>query len=153
VLAWFAVWGFTRLIQLFFLYPRGEFRLKTPADLLSSPMQSLAEPVEVRGDVVMESPRRPSSKAMIVVDSVSLPLDRFGAMEWAAMVFSVPSYSVFKEPVILRGWWRSGKKPYLEVQVVSAGKIERKSLVRALRWAVAGASLAISLLLYFLTAA
>jgi hypothetical protein len=48
VLAWFAVWGFTRLIQLFFLYPRGEFRLKTPADLLSSPMQSLAEPVEVQ---------------------------------------------------------------------------------------------------------
>ena len=87
-----------------------------------------------------------------MADGTGLPIDRFGGMDWLAMVFSVPSYGVFKEPVTVRGWWRSGKTPYLEVLSITSGKLERKSLARPLRWTVAAAAFVIGIALYFLTA-
>jgi hypothetical protein len=68
----------------------------------------------------------------------TIPLNRLGRWDVIPRFFGLSNPRQFlKGDVALRGWYRSGLTPFLEVLDVRAGKVSRKSMVRSLRWAFA----------------
>jgi hypothetical protein len=153
VLMALGLWGLARLLQLLFQYPFQPFELKTVSELSATDVMAWRGiPVEVHGQITVEGAQTARGPYRFVSEDISVAIDRFRAIDGIAQIFSVPSYASFKDQMVsIRGWYRPGGNPFIEVQEIRTEKIARKSMVRQLRWAMAGLAVFLSLLLLIVT--
>ena len=71
-------------------------------------------------------------------DVRTLLINRLGRWDFIPRLFGLSNpRQLPKGDVTLKGWYRRGLSPYLEVHEVRADKTVRKSMARSLRWASA----------------
>ncbi len=80
----------------------------------------------------------PKGEVIFKQEDKTLVLNRVGTWDLIPRLFGLSNpRQLLKGDVVLKGWYRGGLHPWLEVHEVRAEKSVRKSMVRSLRWASA----------------
>jgi hypothetical protein len=141
-----AGWAIGFMVRLSRLYPFQPFEESTLNELLEKKGRVL--PVLLKGQIVLVDENAPKGPLLFKQEAKTLALNRIGAMDMIPRLFGLSNpRQLPKGEVTLRGWFRPGPVPFLEIQEVRADKATRKSTVRGLRWGFAVALLVLSVVI------
>jgi len=95
-------------------------------------------PVILKGDIVPAREEDPKGEAVFKQEDGTLLLNRLGRWDLIPRLFGLSNpRQLLKGEVVVKGWYRGGLTPSLEIHEVRADKTVRKSMVRSFRWASA----------------
>jgi hypothetical protein len=136
-LAGWAIGFMVRLMRLYPFKPFEESRLNDLA-VLNGPDGRRGHPVILRGQLVPLDELNPKSALIFKQDEKTLVINRLGRWDILPRLFGLSNpRQLPKGDVTIKGWYRPGPNPSLEVHDVRAEKLYRKSMTKSLRWAFA----------------
>jgi Zn-finger nucleic acid-binding protein len=137
-----AGWAIGLMVRLGRLYPFKPFEESSLNDLAatSGSTERRGRPIILIGQLVPSDELNPKSELVFKQDEKTLVINRLGRWDVIPRLFGLSNpRQLPKGDVTLKGWYRPGPVPSLEVHDIRAGKLYRKSMVRSLRWASAAA--------------
>jgi len=146
-----AGWAIGFVVRLGRLYPFKPFEESSLNDLaaLSGPDGPRGRPVILQGQLVPLDELNPKGELVFKRDEKTLAINRLGRWDIVPRLFGLSNpRQLPKGDVTIRGWYRPGPVPSLEVHDIRAEKLTRKSMVRSLRWAFAVSLLVLSVVIY-----
>ena len=140
-----AGWSIGFMVRLVRLYP---FRPFEETDLtILSVVKGRVSPVILKGQIVPADELKPKGEVVFKQGEKSIRLNPLGLWDIIPRLFGLSNpRQLLQGDVTVRGWYRHGIPPVLEVQEVRSEKAVRKSMVKMLRWASAVSLLALALL-------
>ncbi len=129
-------WSIGQMVRLSRQYPFKPFEEKALKYLLeaSTVLSPKPVPVILQGQLIASS-EKPGSELVFQQEERTITLNRLSPWDMVPRLFGLSNpRQLLKGDVTLRGWFRGGLEPFVEIQDVRSGKTTRKSLVRALRW-------------------
>jgi len=140
-----AGWAIGFMVRLVRLYPFQSFE-ETDLNELSG-RKGPAFPVILKGRIVPADEQNPKGEVIFKQEEKSLRLNPVSTLDIIPRLFGLSNpRQLLQGDVALRGWYRPGAVPALEVQEVRTDKASRKSIVKSLRWATALSLLALAVI-------
>jgi hypothetical protein len=139
------------MIRLMRLYPLKSFQATTLQALveMKGPSGWRGVPVTLQGQIVPAREEAPKGVVVFRQEERIIPLNRLGRWDLIPRLFGLSNpRQLLKGDVTLKGWYRGGLTPSLEVHEVKTEKMSRKSMVRSFRWAIAVVVFVIALVIY-----
>jgi len=143
-----AGWSIGMMGRLARLYPFQSFQESTLKELSDKNASSGVRciPVILIGQIVLADEQNPKGEVVFQQEEKTLRLNRIGRWDLIPRFFGLSNpRQLIKGDVTLKGWYRSGLSPWLELLEVRAEKTSRKSMVRSMRWAFAVTLLVLAL--------
>jgi hypothetical protein len=140
-----AGWAVGFMVRLARLYPFQSFE-ETDLTALAGRKGS-ALPVILKGRIVPADDEKPKGEVVFKQEEKVLRLNPIKPLDVIPRLFGLSNpRQLLLGDVTLRGWYRQGVVPALEVQDVRTEKTSRKSMVKSLRWAAAIALLLLAVI-------
>ena len=131
-----AGWAIGFMVRLSRLYPFQPFE-ETDLNALAGKTRS-TYPVILKGQIVPADELKPKGEVVFKQDEKTLKLNPIKATDIILRLFGLSNpRQLLQGDVTVKGWYRPGIVPMLEVQEVRSEKTFRKSMVKSLRWAAA----------------
>jgi hypothetical protein len=147
-----AGWSMGLMVRLSRLYPFDSFDEATLQELSSHAGSAGRRriPVILKGQIILLDEAAPKGEVIFQQDGQALFLNRMGTWDLIPRLFGLsnPRQLLLGE-VTVKGWYRHGPAPSLEVQEVLGEKGLRKSMVKSIRWAGAVSLFILALLIAF----
>jgi hypothetical protein len=130
-------WSIGMMMRAKRLYPSKAFQESSLQALseLKGPSGGKGVPVSLKGDIVPA--REEETKGVVVIkqDARTIALNKMGRWDVIPRLFGLSNpRQLLKGEVTIRGWYRPGLVPSIEVHEVQANKAFRKSMTKVLRW-------------------
>ena len=139
-------WAIGFMVRLSRLYPFQPFEESTLNELLEK--KGGAWPVILKGQIVLVDEQVPKGPLLFRQEEKSLALNRMRGGDVIPRLFGLSNpRQLPKGEATLKGWFRPGPIPSLEIQEVRTDKATRKSMVRSLRWTFAVTLLVLSVVI------
>jgi hypothetical protein len=151
VLWGFMGWSIGMMVRLSRMYPFKPFQdmsLQTLAD--SKGISGVrAIPVILKGQIIPEREADPKGPVVFKQEERTIALNRLKRWDVIPRLFGLSNpRQLLKGEVVLKGWYRAGLVPFIEVQEVRADKASRKSMTRLLRWVFVALVFLIAFVIY-----
>ena len=144
-------WSVGMMVRLKRMYPSKPFQESTLQALaeLKGPLGWRGIPVTLKGQIVSAREEDPKGIVVFRQEERTIALNRLGRWDFIPRLFGLSNpRQLLKGEVALKGWYRGGLTPSLEVHEVKAEKSSRKSMVRSLRWVCAALVFVVALVIY-----
>jgi Zn-finger nucleic acid-binding protein len=147
-----AGWATGLMIRFSRVYPFHAFKEST--------LQALADqwgsqgnrpvPVILQGQIVPAKEEEPKGKVIFKqLERIAL-LNPVGLWDVIPRLFGLANpRQILKGEVIVKGWYRGGPAPAIEIHEIRADKVRRASMVKMLRWGTAAALWVLAIIIYF----
>lgn len=138
-------WAIGFMIRLARMYPFTSFEETDLASLLN---RKGTVPVILKGSLVPADEQKPKGEIVFTQDEKRLKLNPVRTWDFIPRLFGLanPRQYLLGDGT-LKGWFRPGVEPSLEVQEIRIEKTVRKSMVKSLRWASAISLLVLALII------
>jgi hypothetical protein len=130
-------WSVGMMMRLKRLYPFKTFQETSLQALseLKGPSGWKGIPVSLKGEIVLAREEDPKGVVVFKQDTRTMAMNKLGRWDVIPRLFGLSNpRQLLKGEVTIRGWYRTGLVPSIEVHQVQANKAFRKSMTRALRW-------------------